>query len=257
MEREIKFTTDGKKVIVLGSLNSQEKIVQEIFIVDGSEIPSGEHFVVKSLHDAPAISWKEKELKELEERYERESRQYKYDIDTAYKAYKERAKELRAKLIYMGAALKKADEKSFETLVDYITGGIKWIVVDHYNLEFLPIDKFHEMYKDKLRLVSLFGEDDGTFTYAIGAYYDISGGNKKFYPFKNYDEALEKFKGLLLTEGIDKQNLALAEKYNIQYSDDQIKEYKDKQIESFSKNIDSYKSQINLWEKSIEEVSKM
>ena len=63
---EIKFTTDGKKVIVIGSLNSQEKIVQEIFIVGGSEIPSGEHFVVKSLHDAPAVSWKEKNIKEIE-----------------------------------------------------------------------------------------------------------------------------------------------------------------------------------------------
>jgi hypothetical protein len=47
MQKEIKFTADGKKVVVIGSLNSQEKIVQEIFVFDGSEIPSGEHFVVK------------------------------------------------------------------------------------------------------------------------------------------------------------------------------------------------------------------
>lgn len=61
----IKYTTDGKKVKVLGNLNSQEKIVQEIFIVNESEIPSGEHFVVKTLHDAPAVSWKEKNLKRV------------------------------------------------------------------------------------------------------------------------------------------------------------------------------------------------
>ena len=45
---QFKYTTDNKKVIVVGKLNSQETIVQEIFISNDSEIPSGEHFVVKS-----------------------------------------------------------------------------------------------------------------------------------------------------------------------------------------------------------------
>ena len=75
MEEKIKYTTDGKKVVVLGNLNSQEKIVQEVFVVDGSEIPSGEHFIVKSLHDATAISWKEKRLQEIEEKYDKTYKQ--------------------------------------------------------------------------------------------------------------------------------------------------------------------------------------
>jgi len=177
----IKFTTDGKKVVVIGSLNSQEKIVQEIFIVDGSEVPSGEHFVVKSLHDAPAISWKESELKKLEERYQKESTQYKSEIDKLYRSYKAKTTELRERLIYAGAVLKNVNEKSFELLVDFITGEIEWVVVGHYELQLLPIDKFHQMYEDKLRLVSLFGKDDGTFSYAVGDYYDYSGSHRKFY----------------------------------------------------------------------------
>jgi hypothetical protein len=52
----VKYTSDGKKVVIIGNLNSQEKIVQEIFIINGQEVPSGENFVVKSLHDFPAIS---------------------------------------------------------------------------------------------------------------------------------------------------------------------------------------------------------
>ena len=55
MKQEIKYTDDGRKVVVLGALNKQEKIVQEIFVIGEQEIPSGENFVVKSLHDAPAI----------------------------------------------------------------------------------------------------------------------------------------------------------------------------------------------------------
>lgn len=68
----IKYTTDGRKVVVIGDLNQTEKIVQEIFVTkDGDEIPSGERFVVKSLLDAPAKSWKEQELIKLEARFEK------------------------------------------------------------------------------------------------------------------------------------------------------------------------------------------
>ena len=59
---DFKYLTDGRKVIVVGKLNNQDTIVQEIFVTkDGSEIPSGENFVVKSLHDEPVESWKKKE----------------------------------------------------------------------------------------------------------------------------------------------------------------------------------------------------
>ena len=75
---EIKYTTDGKKVVVIGDLNQTEKIVQEIFVTeDGCEIPSGERFVVKSLLDKPSISWKEKTLLDLEARFESESKKWK------------------------------------------------------------------------------------------------------------------------------------------------------------------------------------
>lgn len=256
MSREIKFTTDGKKVVVIGSLNSQEKIVQEIFIVDGSEIPSGEHFVVKCLHEAPSVSWKENDLKKLEERYERESKQYKSEIEKKYNEYKEKSKELRAKLIYIGAALRNANVKSFETLVDFITGEIKWIVVKHYDVHLMPVNEFNQMYEDKLRLMSLFGDDDGSFTYAVGDYYDFSGGNKKFYPFKDYDEAFNKFKDLLLKESISEKNILKAEKYGFNYSSDLIKDFKDKQISLIYKNINDYKSKIEDWQNSIETLSK-
>ena len=256
MSREIKFTTDGKKVVVIGSLNSQEKIVQEIFIFDGSEIPSGEHFVAKSLHDAPAVSWKETELKKIEERYEKERKQYSDETDRMYKAYKAKTVELRERLNYIGAALKNANEKSFETLVDFITGEIKWVVVDDYDLQLLSIENFHQTYENRLRLMSLFGKDDGTFTYAVGAYYDFSGGNKKFHPFKSHEEALIKFKEILLRQSISEKNLLLAEKYGFQYPAEKVKDYKQNLILSLEKNINSYKEQIQKWELSIDAISK-
>jgi len=136
---EIKFTSDGKKVVVIGSLNSQEKIVQEIFIVDGSEIPSGEHFVVKSLHDSPAVSWKESELLKIEDRYKTEKHKFETEIDVLNKRYKALSTELKATITYFGSALKNVSEKSFETLVDFITGKMRWIVIQHYQPEIIAM----------------------------------------------------------------------------------------------------------------------
>jgi len=79
--QNIKYTSDGKKVLVVGKLNAQETIVQEIFISNDNEIPSGENFVVKSLHDAPAVSWKEKNLKDFEDRYEKEKKHYEESLE--------------------------------------------------------------------------------------------------------------------------------------------------------------------------------
>lgn len=44
-QNQIKYTSDGKKVIAVGKLNAQEAIVQEIFVSGGNEFPSGEIFV--------------------------------------------------------------------------------------------------------------------------------------------------------------------------------------------------------------------
>lgn len=256
MTQEIKFTTDGKKVVVIGSLNSQEKIVQEIFVIGGSEIPSGEHFVVKSLHDAPAVSWKESELKKLEARYNKESKQYEDELQRLHKSYKERSQELRAKLNYCGLALKNVNEDSFNTLIDYITGEIKWIVIGGYDPKLVPIDEFHQMYEDKLRLISLFGKDDGTFTYAVGDYYDYSGGNKKFHPFINYDDALLKFKELLLSQDVSDSNIKLAASYGFHYPDDKIADYVRKREKTLNEYIASYQEKIDVYKDELEVLQK-
>lgn len=255
MSKEVKFTSDGKKVVVIGSLNSQEKIVQEIFVVDGSEIPSGEHFVVKSLHDAPAVSWKERELKKIEERYEADRRRYEREIDDLTKSYRQKSQELRAKLNYIGLSLKNANENSFKTLVDYITGEIEWIVVKHYDLQILSISEFNQMYEDKLRLISIFGKDDGTFTYAIGDYYDYSGGNKKFIPFKNYEDALSCFKELVISDDISEKNIAIAEKFGFELPKAKVEEWKAKKVEQLNKNILNCESKISEWKLSIDKLS--
>ena len=64
---ECKFLSDGRKVAVIGSVNSKQFIVQEIFITEsGDEIPTGESFVTGSLHDEPVKSYLDKKVEEQE-----------------------------------------------------------------------------------------------------------------------------------------------------------------------------------------------
>ena len=74
--QDCKYLSDGRKVVVVGVLNQTETIVQEVFVTkSGDEIPSGERFVVKSLHDAPVLSYKTKEEARLLKRIESEKKE--------------------------------------------------------------------------------------------------------------------------------------------------------------------------------------
>jgi hypothetical protein len=249
---EIKYTTDGKKVVVIGNLNSQEKIVQEIFIVNNQEVPSGENFVVKSLHDAPAISWKEKSLKDIEDKYESKRQQYTDHLDRLTKEYRTKSAELKQKLEYAGAVLKNVSPDSFQMLVDLLTGNIKWVVVTGYDPELLAWDQFNTMYEDQLRLLSIFGRDDGSFTYSRGYYSDYSGGSKNFMPFNNYEDAFELFKSEVLKRGINDSTIVLAKKHNIIFPEVDIAAFREAKTKVLLSNIETYKKSIDTWEAAIQ-----
>jgi len=50
---EYKYLKDGRKVAVVGRLNNNQWIVQEIFVSGDQEFPCGEHFVETTLLDKP------------------------------------------------------------------------------------------------------------------------------------------------------------------------------------------------------------
>lgn len=110
------------------------------------------------------------------------------------------------------------------------------------------------MYEGKLRLISLFGKDDGTFTYAQGQYYDYSGGNTFFLPFKRKEDAIKKLKELVLSEKVSDKNLALCDKWGFEYPDEKVAEFKASKIESINKNISQYSEQIDKWKTMINEI---
>lgn len=259
----IKFTSDGKKVVVIGNLNAQEKIVQEIFVVDGSEIPSGEHFVVKSLHDAPAVSWKEKSLKEIEERYEKEYSVRSKELDQMQSKFVLKTRIIKEKLIFLEKLEGKLTEDKFTQLIDFISGDVKYIVREEY--DDLEIAEYDESIAskdygrfDSLRLVSIFGKTDGNLSYKMNEYYDGSGSSSVIYPCKSKEEAVILLRTRLvekMQKGLTDSQLKTALLYEVEIPEHILEAYKAKKRENIQSNLDRAKKSVSDYKKELEQFS--
>jgi hypothetical protein len=195
---DVKYTSDGKKVIVVGKLNAEQTIVQEIFVSGGQEVPSGENFVVKSLHDAPAVSWKEKNLKDLEARYELSRAEWDRKIKAQQSLLREAHDKasLRAKALFGFA--KNAGNEGLETAIKFLSGEITHVFVRGYYPSISAVDDkaFYQYadggrYVEELKIITLFGKTNGDIAFRLGWYSDGSGGGDvEIMPATSYEEAL-------------------------------------------------------------------
>jgi hypothetical protein len=194
---ETKYTTDGKKVLVVGKLNNTETIVQEIFVAqNGQEIPSGENFVVKSLHDLPVESWKAKKLRELEEKYEKNRKAWEDRIEKQNKRYRDAEAKAKLKADSLLNFVSNGNEEQIELLKSFMVGEITHFFVKGYSPTIVTfddemfVDDYYTKTFDSLKLISLHGTSKGDLSYRINRYGDGSGNYVEVIPTKSYQEAL-------------------------------------------------------------------
>jgi len=146
---QTKYTNDGKKVGIVGKLNAEQTIVQEIFITEsGQEIPSGENFVVTSLHDQPVKKWStfyEDQCKRAEKEYEYKLKRIEENNSRLYKQlerYKESIDRLRDKSPDDFAGFLEQASNLFDP-------KNKWVVVKDYSRWYVSefSSLFHGDYK--------------------------------------------------------------------------------------------------------------
>ena len=215
----IKFTNDGKKVLVVGKLNAQETIVQEIFVSSGQEIPSGENFVVKSLHDAPSESWKEKNLRELEARYEKDRLRLQAQLDDQENKLALAKSKAKAHADVLLSFVKGSDTSQIETLRLFMAGQITHLFVAGYSPEIIHWTDSREVYDcdsyggrtrvEGIKLVSLMGKTDGSLSYRLNQYRDGSGSSVTICPATSYEGALA-----MAQDQLDKDGTAYVEGKN-------------------------------------------
>jgi hypothetical protein len=236
----MKYLADGRKVIVIGQLNNIETIVQEIFINDaGDEIPSGERFVVKSLHDSPVISWQAKEVARLDKWLQ----EIKDGIEKAKREEKEALNQLKA--IKSLLAKSKGLEAAFtpehvERIAAFMTGQIEYLLVESYEIKppVKMIDKIiqwdsgwgrsERSYED-IKLISVLGKSNCELGYKIHKYSDGSGSSDTVYPCLSLDEAKEKIKeralSLIEVDRLSEKDFEVCKSMGIEFDEDALNKY--------------------------------
>lgn len=214
---ETKYLSDGRKVVICGKINQTEYIVQEIFITaNGSEIPSGENFTAKSLHDTPVESWKQKEEKRIEDSLiKRKAELDKIDNEIKYLRKK---REAAAEWVKRNNFIQdKLADFDWDHFADVFTGNIKYAVRLGWQLEVVDFETSCEDYEgynfDSLKAISLVNKYSANtnnlqYSFEVNYYRDGSGGNTEF-QFFNTLEALQEFLKEKVKELFDKGSLNL------------------------------------------------
>lgn len=201
-----KFTSDGRKVAIIGALNAKETIVQEIFITDGTEFPAGEHFVVKTLLDAPAETYKAKEERRILEdikKHEIERDRLKSELA----GYRFKAAAAVEKLKWIERISEDEIREVFDNLKSMLCGEYTHVVLPSHDIEimewdhdlFTACDDYRRGMFENLKMISLFGNWNGRLglNWRVNGYSDGSGSSKQFIPCKSLQEAIEASKSII------------------------------------------------------------
>lgn len=200
---EYKYTPDNRKIKIVNKLNDNQIIGYEVFIKSSnSEEYIGTTaiiFNVDELSDEPAMSWKEKRIKEIETHYEKELKRLNKNIESEISKTKEKLKNTKVRHKKIRELIDKIDNPTNKAAIDYLEDFLLNKITHFFVNDFHPkIVEFDEYFnetgafsQDSMKLVSLFGNSNGELFYQVNTYGDGSGNWIDITPAKSYDEALE------------------------------------------------------------------
>ena len=210
---EIKYTKDGKKVVVIGKINQTEYIVQEIFVTkNGDEIPSGENFTAKSLHDEPLEAWKPYTLRN-EERMAAQLEAKRKKLEADIRNMENRLATMKDVFSFSSklASNDKLADK-LKMLNSFASGRCRYALMNKYDIEIVDLfseiecsdSYWGERKHEGIKLVSLFGSSDGDIQFRISRYGDGSGCSIEIEFYETKEEVCSRARELALvrmTEG--------------------------------------------------------
>lgn len=271
---ETKFLSDGRKVVVVGALNNQETIVQEVFVTQqGDEIPGGERFVVKSLHDQPVESWssrekakQEKSLADAKLKIEKINAEIS-DLQNTLSFWKEMVKQVKAFSDHIG-------EADLDHFANVMTGQVKFAIrcgygvpsIERFEDYMSEIDNYYGRKKfEGIKCLSLLGSTNGDVALRVNRYSDGSGGSDTVEFYNTIEEARQCVKRIAL-DRLDGSSLSIDEvrkccKMGIVFSKDELEKIKDRlfsasdrSLAHYQENFDKQVAQINDGKQAIEKM---
>lgn len=203
---QYKYTKDGKKVAVIGALNSTEIIVQEVFVHDGTEFPAGEHFTVRSLLDVPAETYQAAKAKELRDDILRMAAE-KDRISRELSGLRAKQEMAFTKVKWISGISDQEVQDAIDRIAAMVRGEYTHVLMisrsGKIELHEWTVDTFASWRDrgefDGFRLVSLFGEWNGRLKldWRVNTYRDGSGSDTRFVPCKSLEEAKAHARGVI------------------------------------------------------------
>lgn len=194
---DIKYTPSGKKVRIVGKLNTTDFIVQEIYVDDaGNELPAGENFIEKSLLDIPAKTYQQRQNDILCEKHAK----LEADIEALHIKHtkqKERLKAISEHAKQADCVLKNLEGFDFNKFCDVFTGQVKYAVENNSTIISFEdaVYKFESRFSDSrfdsIRLITLLGQSQGQLDYKVSYYSDGSGGGHNYKFTNTIEEAAQ------------------------------------------------------------------
>ncbi|EOI6444170.1 TPA: hypothetical protein ACVU0F_004471 [Yersinia enterocolitica] len=262
---ETKFLSDGRKVVIVGQLNNQETIVQEVFVTAaGDELPGGERFVVKSLHDVPVETYLSKE----KSRQEAALAEAKAKIDSINREITDTRNKLsmyRDTLKQVKEFSEHIDEQDLTHFIDVMTGQLNYAVQADYRIP--TIKKFSEYmsvidnsYGNKsyqgLKMMSVLGNSDGRIELRVNRWGDGSGSYSDVTFFKTYEEAREFVKSsalkLLESGSLSVEELQHLKKIGVEFNQDEMMKIRSRLKWSCDKHLENVTATFNKSKEKIE-----
>ncbi|HHH1797512.1 TPA: hypothetical protein ACPZFV_004020 [Yersinia enterocolitica] len=262
---ETKFLSDGRKVVIVGQLNNQETIVQEVFVTAaGDELPGGERFVVKSLHDVPVESYLSKEkahqeaaLAKAKSAIESVNREIS-DTRNKLSLYRDMLKQVKAFAEHI-------DEQDLSHFVNVMTGQLNYAVQADYRIP--TIKKFSEYmsvidnsYGNKsyqgLKMMSVLGNSDGRIELRVNRWGDGSGSYSDVTFFKTYEEARDFVKSsalkLLEIGSLSVEELQHLKKIGVEFNQDEMMKIRYRLESSCDKHLENVTATFSKSKEKIE-----
>lgn len=262
---ETKFLSDGRKVVIVGQLNNQETIVQEVFVtVAGDELPGGERFVVKSLHDVPVESYLSKEKARQESALAKAKAAIESvnceitDTRNKLSMYRDTLKQVKEFVDHI-------DEQDLTHFIDVMTGQLNYAVRDNYRIpeienfsEYMSVIDNHYGNKkyEGLKLISVLGNSDGRIGLRVNRWGDGSGGYSDVTFFKTYDEAREFVKSsalkLLESGSLSVEELQHLKRIGVEFSQNEMMKIRSRLESSFDMRLENATATFNKAKEKIE-----
>lgn len=263
---KIKYTKDGKKVVVIGQINKTEFICKEIYVDEnGNEIPLGESFTSTNLLDYPAVTWVEKEIKRLEEVLKKKKDTLS-EINEVEKRHKKHLKTWNKWIDNFEKIFgKEFDKKNAAALCKKIKDLLSpsgYVVIYDYKMQLMTKKEFIEKkslsHFENITMFSLAvkrtaNRSVGEFSYYRHQYSDDSGGKYKVNFFKTKEEALQSIQDKLdVKTKINTAHFNIAKEHGLEIRKELLDDYFEEQERNLKKDRNYYYELVSKKKEAIE-----